>query len=133
MAAIDTSPVGFALFDRVLLTVHPADCSVRDFFEARLSQMIPHAPRHDQRQQELHDVAVLDALFWVSPHTLRYGATENLYGYDAIRAFRAGRSAQGLARTILRTVITTYGRDFATVNIEFQRTGASRSAASTRQ
>jgi Mg2+ and Co2+ transporter CorA len=41
MAAIDTSPVGFALFDRVLLTVHPADCSVRDFFEARLSQMIP--------------------------------------------------------------------------------------------
>ncbi len=41
MAAIDTSPVGFALFDRVLLTVHPADCSVRDFFEARLSQMVP--------------------------------------------------------------------------------------------
>ncbi|WP_290679224.1 magnesium transporter CorA family protein [Aquabacterium sp.] len=59
MAAIDTSPVGFALFDRVLLTVHPADCSVRDFFEARLSQMIPHVPRHDQRQQDLHDVAAL--------------------------------------------------------------------------
>jgi magnesium transporter len=45
MAAIDTSPVGFAVFDRVLLTVHPADCSVRDFFEARLSQMIPHGGR----------------------------------------------------------------------------------------
>ncbi|MBH2017562.1 MAG: magnesium transporter CorA family protein [Burkholderiales bacterium] len=45
LAAIDTSPVGFAVFDRVLLTVHPADCSVRDFFEARLSQMIPHAGR----------------------------------------------------------------------------------------
>jgi len=45
MAAIDTSPVGFAVFDRVLLTVHPADCSVRDFFEARLSQMIPPAGR----------------------------------------------------------------------------------------
>jgi Mg2+ and Co2+ transporter CorA len=41
MAAIDTSPVGFALFDRVLLTVHPADCSVRDFFESRLAQMVP--------------------------------------------------------------------------------------------
>jgi Mg2+ and Co2+ transporter CorA len=41
LAAIDTSPVGFVVFDRVLLTVHPADCSVRDFFEARLSQMIP--------------------------------------------------------------------------------------------
>ena len=45
MASIDTSPVGFAVFDRVLLTVHPADCSVRDFFEARLSQMIPQGPR----------------------------------------------------------------------------------------
>ena len=41
MALIDTSPVGFAMFDKVLLTVHPADCSVRDFFEARLSQMAP--------------------------------------------------------------------------------------------
>jgi Mg2+ and Co2+ transporter CorA len=47
MAAIDTSPVGFALFDRVLLTVHPADCSVRDFFEARLSGMIAQPHRHD--------------------------------------------------------------------------------------
>ncbi len=43
MASIDTSPVGFAVFDRVLLTVHPADCSVRDFFESRLSQMNPNA------------------------------------------------------------------------------------------
>ena len=73
-----------------------------------------------------NDVAVLDELFWDSPHTLRYGATENLYGYDAIRAFRAGRPAQGLERTLLRTVITTYGRDFATANVEFQRAGASK-------
>ncbi len=69
-----------------------------------------------------NDVAVLDELFWCSPHTLRYGVTENLYGYDAICAFRAARPAQGLARTVLKTVITTYGRDAATVNIEFQRT-----------
>jgi hypothetical protein len=73
-----------------------------------------------------NDVAVLDALFWDSPHTLRYGVTENLYGYDAIRAFRAARPAQGLARDVLRTVITTYGRDFATANIEFRREGATR-------
>jgi hypothetical protein len=71
-------------------------------------------------------VEVLDALFWDSPHTLRYGATENLYGYDAIRAFRASRPAQGLAREILRTVITTYGRDFATANVEFRRTGSTK-------
>lgn len=70
-----------------------------------------------------NDVAVLDELFWDSPHTLRYGATENLHGYAAIQAFRAGRSPQGLARTTLRREITTYGHDAATVNIEFQRAG----------
>jgi Protein of unknown function (DUF3225) len=68
-----------------------------------------------------NDIAVLDELFWNSPHTLRYGATENLYGYEAISAFRAARAAQGLARSVLKAVITTYGRDFATVNIEFLR------------
>jgi hypothetical protein len=73
-----------------------------------------------------NDVAVLDELFWDSPHTLRYGATENLYGYDAIQAFRAGRPSAGLERTLLKTVITTYGHDFATANVEFQRTGASK-------
>jgi Mg2+ and Co2+ transporter CorA len=36
LEAIDTSPVGFAVFDRVLLTVHPADCAVREFFAQRL-------------------------------------------------------------------------------------------------
>ncbi len=73
-----------------------------------------------------NDVAVLDELFWNSPLTLRYGATENLYGYDAIRAFRAGRPAQGLERSVLKTVITTYGRDFATANVEFLRVGNSK-------
>lgn len=73
-----------------------------------------------------NDVQVLDTLFWNSPHTLRYGAGENLYGYDEIRAFRAQRSPQGLAREVLRTAITTYGRDFATANLEFQREGSTR-------
>lgn len=69
-------------------------------------------------------VAVLDELFWRSPHTLRYGVGENLYGYEAIQAFRAARPATGLARTLLRTEITTYGDSFATANCEFQREGA---------
>ncbi|CAN5213274.1 magnesium transporter CorA family protein [soil metagenome] len=43
LAAIDTSPVGFALFDRVLLTVHPTDCMVRDYFANRLQQQTPAA------------------------------------------------------------------------------------------
>ena len=71
-----------------------------------------------------NDVAVLDELFYNSPHTLRYGATENLYGYDEIAAFRAGRPAHGLERNLLKTVITTYGYDFATANVEFQRVGS---------
>lgn len=71
-------------------------------------------------------VDVLDELFWDSPHTLRYGATENLYGYAQIQAFRAARPSQGLQRRLLKTVITTYGRDFATANVEFQRDGSAR-------
>jgi hypothetical protein len=68
-----------------------------------------------------NDVAVLDELFWDSPHTLRYGAGENLHGYAEIKAFRAARPSAGLARTLERTVITTYGRDFATANTIFRR------------
>jgi hypothetical protein len=71
-------------------------------------------------------VEVLDALFHNSPHTLRYGATENLYGYTAIQAFRASRPSQGLARERMNIVITTYGRDFATANTEFRRLGSER-------
>lgn len=70
-----------------------------------------------------NDVAELDALFWASPHTLRYGVGENLYGYDAIAAFRTKRPPMDLTRRLMNTVITTYGRDTATVNTEFQRIG----------
>ncbi len=71
-------------------------------------------------------VEVLDELFWHSPHTVRYGAAENLIGIDAIRAFRIARPATGLARRLLNTVITTYGRDFATAMTEFHREGSTR-------
>jgi hypothetical protein len=79
-----------------------------------------------ERALTSNDVAVLDELFWNSPHTLRYGVGENLYGHDAIAQFRAGRPAQGLEREVLKTVITSYGRDFATANIEFRRGGSTR-------
>ncbi len=72
-------------------------------------------------------VEVLDGLFWDSPHTVRYGVTENLIGHAAIKAFRAARPALGLKRTLRATVITTYGRDFATAMTEFQRDGSTRS------
>jgi hypothetical protein len=73
-----------------------------------------------------NDVAVLDELFWESPSTVRFGATENLFGAAEIAAFRAGRSPKGLRREILRTAITTYGRDFATASITFRREGSAR-------
>ena len=71
-------------------------------------------------------IAVLDALFWPSAHTVRYGAAENLHGIEAIRAFRAARPSVGLARTLGHTVITTYGHDFATAMTEFQRAGSAK-------
>jgi hypothetical protein len=73
-----------------------------------------------------NDIVVLDELFWQSPHTLRYGVTENLYGYDAIASFRKNRSPVNLERSLMNTMITTYGRDFATANTEFQRQGSNR-------
>ena len=71
-------------------------------------------------------VDVLDALFWPSPHTVRYGVGENLHGIEAIRAFRLARPSQGLMRTLHHTVITSYGRDTATAMTEFQREGSSK-------
>jgi hypothetical protein len=68
-----------------------------------------------------NDVDTLQALFWNSGHTIRYGIAEILYGYDEIGAFRAARSPVGLARMISRTVITTYGHDFATASTLFHR------------
>jgi hypothetical protein len=68
-----------------------------------------------------NDAEALQALFWASPHTIRYGGGENLYGHDEIGAFRAARSPVGLARTTSRTVITTFGRDFATASTLFHR------------
>ncbi|WP_332116124.1 oxalurate catabolism protein HpxZ [Azorhizobium caulinodans] len=70
-----------------------------------------------------NDVAVLDELFWDDAHTIRYGGGENLYGIEEIRAFRSARSPQGLMRTLAGTVITTFGREFATASTLFSREG----------
>ena len=72
-----------------------------------------------------NDVTLLDELFWDSPLTVRYGVGENLDGIEAIRAFRNARSPVGLARELRHTVITTFGRDFATAMTEFVRPAVS--------
>ncbi len=71
-----------------------------------------------------NDVAALDLMFLKAPTTIRYGGGENLYGYDAIAAFRAARSPAGLARRLEKTVVTTYGRDFAVAATLFRRDSA---------
>jgi len=68
-----------------------------------------------------NDVAALDALFYDDTRTIRYGGAENLYGFGAIKAFRAARSPAGLARTLSKIVITTYGRDHAVASTLFHR------------
>jgi hypothetical protein len=68
-----------------------------------------------------NDVAVLDATFHEDARTIRYGASEILYGFAEIAAFRAARAPVGLARKLSKTVITTYGHDFATASTLFHR------------
>ncbi|MCW2365432.1 hypothetical protein M2341_000879 [Sphingobium sp. B7D2B] len=70
-----------------------------------------------------NDIAMLDGMFWQSPRAVRYGVGECLYGIEEILAFRKARAGGSPPRTIRRMEITTFGDDFATANVEFQRIG----------
>jgi Protein of unknown function (DUF3225) len=92
--------------------------------EIDLPEVVAEVKREFERYERAlvtNDVALLDALFRDDPRTIRYGGGENLYGYEEIKAFRAARPSAGLARTLSRTVITTYGRDFAIASTLFDR------------
>src|SRR3954468_24727669 len=92
--------------------------------EINLPDVVAEVTAQFQRYEQAlvaNDTETLDALFWNNGLTLRFGMNENLYGHAAIAGFRAARSPVGLARTLSNTVITTYGRDFATANTEFHR------------
>jgi hypothetical protein len=69
-----------------------------------------------------NDADTLTRMFWSSPHAMRFGITENLYGIDEIASFRKGRSPANLARTIRRLDIVTFGKDYGSVTLEFERT-----------
>lgn len=69
-----------------------------------------------------NDVDTLTHMFWASSQVMRFGVTENLYGIDEIEAFRKGRSPANLARTVRRLDIVTFGKDFGSVTLEFERT-----------
>ena len=77
-------------------------------------------PRYEQALVT-NDVETLLALFWASPHVMRFGATENLYGEEELEAFRKSRPAANLARTVKLLDIVSFGRDFATITLEFER------------
>jgi hypothetical protein len=95
--------------------------------EIDLPEVVAEVRREFERYERAlvtNDVALLDALFRDDPRTIRYGGGENLHGYEEIKAFRAARPSAGLARTLSKTVITTYGRDFAVASTLFDRPSA---------
>jgi hypothetical protein len=93
--------------------------------EIDLPEVVAEVTTAFQRYEQalgMNDVATLNAIFRADPRTIRYGGAENLYGHAEIAAFRVARSPVGLARTLSRTVITTYGRDLAVASTLFHRT-----------
>ena len=68
-----------------------------------------------------NDVPTLTAMFWNSPHVMRFGVTENLYGTAELEAFRASRPSVGLARTVKRLDIVAFGTDYGSITLEFER------------
>jgi hypothetical protein len=77
-------------------------------------------PRYEEALVS-NDVETLIAMFWPSPYVARFGPTETLYGIEEIEAFRKGRSPANLARTITRLEIVTFGKDFASITVAFER------------
>ena len=69
-----------------------------------------------------NDAETLTGMFWASPHAMRFGVTENLYGIEEIEAFRKGRSPASLARNVRRLDIVAFGHDFGSITLEFERT-----------
>ena len=85
-----------------------------------LAEVLAAHERYEQALSE-NNIDVLDELFWENSMTLRYGIGENLYGHEQISIFRRKRETSDLDREILKLIITTFGRDFATTNLEFKR------------
>jgi hypothetical protein len=71
-----------------------------------------------------NDVDTLVEMFWAGPQVMRFGVTENLYGPEELDAFRKARPAAGLARTVTRLDIVSFGRDFGSITLEFERATA---------
>ena len=78
-------------------------------------------PRYEEALVS-NDVDTLVQMFWTGSQVMRFGVTENLYGPDELEAFRKSRPSTGLARTVTRLDIVTFGRDLGSITLEFERT-----------
>jgi 1-carboxybiuret hydrolase subunit AtzH-like protein len=74
-----------------------------------------------ERALVTNEAETLTRMFWASPHVIRFGITENLYGIDEIAAFRKGRAPANLARNVRRLDIVAFGRDYGSITLEFER------------
>jgi hypothetical protein len=93
--------------------------------------MVVNDPETVRELQELYpeyeralvenDVDMLTRMFWASPEVMRFGAGENLYGTEEIEAFRASRPSTGLARSVTRLDVVTFGKDYGSITLEFER------------
>jgi Protein of unknown function (DUF3225) len=68
-----------------------------------------------------NNIEVMDNVFWDAPEVVRFGLTENLYGSEDIRNFRASRPNPKIEREMLNLKVVTFGNDTATVTLEFRR------------
>ena len=87
---------------------------------ATMAELRALYPRYEEALVA-NDVETLMSMFWASPYVARFGPSETLYGISEIEAFRKGRSAANLARTITRLEIVTFGKDFASITVAFER------------
>ncbi len=87
---------------------------------ATLTELAELYPKYEEALVT-NDVDTLTAMFWAAPHVMRFGVTENLYGIEELEAFRKGRSPVNLARRVKRLDIISFGKDFGSITLEFER------------
>jgi hypothetical protein len=87
---------------------------------ATIAELRELYPRYEEALVS-NDVETLMSMFWASPYVARFGPNESLYGISEIEAFRKARSPANLARTIKRLEIVTFGKEFASITVAFER------------
>jgi hypothetical protein len=111
-----------AIFNNgLIVTTDKGKDAMQDINDPGVVAEVTAAVRRYEEALFTNDAATMNELFWNAPHTLRFGPTENLYGHDAIAAFRSGRKPGNLRRRERHFVVTTFGRDFAIANVEYSQ------------